>query len=152
MPDENIKFEDLMVDYLSGTISDTNEHLLLDLLNSDSKYVAKYKEIVKSRAISFIPALENEKSRNYKVINPVPDRRLVIKKQTVFFHYFSRIAAVFLFLLSTSIVSYYFYTDNFTSNKLVSYQTVVPLGSQGKIILPDGTIVWLNSGSTLKYN
>jgi ferric-dicitrate binding protein FerR (iron transport regulator) len=28
----------------------------------------------------------------------------------------------------------------------------VPLGSQAKIILPDGTIAWLNSGSTLKYS
>lgn len=32
------------------------------------------------------------------------------------------------------------------------YQTIVPNGSRTKLILPDGSVVWLNSDSQFKYD
>ena len=43
---------------------------------------------------------------------------------------------------------------NFTANqpeKVAFIENVVPLGSKSEIKLPDGSMVWLNAGSTLRY-
>lgn len=32
------------------------------------------------------------------------------------------------------------------------FEASTPLGSTSRLVLPDGTVVWLNAGSTLKYN
>ena len=66
---------------------------------------------------------------------------------------FRNIAAIITLIISVSVASFYIYRD-FTAPADIAfwYETMSPVGSQTKIILPDSTIVWLNSGSTLKYN
>ena len=152
MEDKNNQFKYLMSNHLSGNISDDEERSLLDILNSDPKYKVLYSEMAKTRAISFIPLFEKEKKFNYKNLIHVLNNGFVLNEKTNLFHKFSRIAAVIIFVLSTSISSYYIFSNSNISNKLANCETIVPLGSQAKIILPDGTVAWLNSGSTLKYN
>jgi len=153
MFDRNRQFENLMMDYLSGTISDEDEKILLDLLKSNPKYRSKYGDMAKMRAISFVPVLEEEKPSNYhrfkRQIKNVhrPDRRLDSFKSM------TRIAAMAFFMISASIASYLLLKNSMPVGKnLTTCETVVPLGSQAKIILPDSSVAWLNSGSTLKYN
>ncbi|MDD4992141.1 MAG: FecR family protein [Paludibacter sp.] len=153
MLDKSHQFEKLMMNHLSGTISDSEEGVFLDILNSDPKYKTLYNEMVKTRAISQIPLIESKRASNYKLLLKFLNNELSVNFQHSFWQYFSRVAAIIIFVLSTSVSTYYIYTSyNNSSNKLMSYQTVVPLGSQAKIVLPDGTVAWLNSGSTLKYN
>lgn len=153
MQNKNKIFEDLILDYFSGKLSEQDESIFLHLLNSHPKYKNKYREMAKERAISFIPTLEKGKDKNYQIVDStINNKKHINTYGATFFRYFSRVAAVLLFILSTSIASYYIYNDNFKSTKLVSCETVVPFGSQAKIILPDGTVAWLNSGSTLKYS
>ena len=64
-----------------------------------------------------------------------------------------KIAAMVLFLLSVSFSSYLIKRD-VDRTKVANaqyYRMEVPLGSQTKIILPDSTVVCLNSGSVLEY-
>jgi len=153
MQDENKIFEDLMVCYLSGNISDDDERMLADLLYSDPKYKAKYIEMAKERALLFIPLLEKGKKSNYNLISNSIRNAFELNINNKFFFYFNRIAAIIFLVLSTSIVLYYIFNDTLlSSDNLVSCKTVVPLGSQAKVILPDGTVAWLNSGSSLKYD
>ena len=153
MLDKSQQFEKLMMHYLSENISDADERILLDILNSDPKYKVRYNEMVKTRAISLIPFIESQKTSNYKNLLQLLNNGLSLNSQPKFLQYFVRIAAIIIFVLSTSIFTYYIYTGyNNSTNNLMSYQTVVPLGSEAKIVLPDGTVAWLNSGSTLKYN
>lgn len=66
---------------------------------------------------------------------------------------FSQVAAIALLILTTSIAGYYIYNDVAESNQEMALcQMEVPLGSQTKVILPDGSVVCLNSGSVLKYD
>ena len=59
----------------------------------------------------------------------------------------ARIAAVTIVAIAG-----YFITSDFLYNKEVQLQTVtVPAGQRAQIILADGTRVWLNSKSTMKY-
>ena len=89
----------------------------------------------------------------YKLLANLINNRLILNRQPNFIQYFLKIAAVILFVITTSISVYYISSGyNSSSDNLANCETVVPLGSQAKMILPDGTVAWLNSGSTLKYN
>ena len=151
MQDKTKQFEYLMSTHLSGGISDDEEQVLLEILNSDAKYKVLYAEMAKTRAISFIPVLENEKKSHYKNLTRTLNN-VILNTSSNLIRNILKVAAIAIFVLSTSISFYYLLSDNFFREKLASSETVVPLGSQAKIILPDGTIAWLNSGSTLKYS
>ena len=62
-----------------------------------------------------------------------------------------KVAAVFILLVSLSGLTYYF---NQKLSKLGNFYTsvVADYGHISKVELPDGSLVWLNSGSQLKYN
>ncbi|NJK95369.1 MAG: FecR domain-containing protein [Bacteroidales bacterium] len=47
---------------------------------------------------------------------------------------------------------YYYFSNLPTPVKLTYQEIFVPYGSTSRIILPDGSSVWLNAGSFLKYN
>ena len=141
-----------MNNHLSGSISDDEERILVDIIKSDPKYKILYREMAKTRAISFIPILEKEKEVSYKSFINVLHNGLSSNVRSIYYQRFLKIAALIIFVLSTSVSSYYIFTNNNSNSRLATCETFVPLGSQVKIILPDGSVAWLNSGSTLKYN
>lgn len=60
-------------------------------------------------------------------------------------------AAVAIIFCAIGFFAFYFSIHK--ASKLVSYQEVyVPYGSTSKIVLPDGSYVWLNAGSYLRYS
>ena len=64
---------------------------------------------------------------------------------------FSRIAAILFFpaLITIAILSYFV---NHSTNYIESYTEIyAPLGTRAKFQLPDGTVGWLNSGSSIKF-
>jgi transmembrane sensor len=152
MQDKKQQFEKLMLGHLSGNNSDNDDRLLLDILDSDPNYKVRYDEMLKTRAISLIPAIESQKTSNYKQFIHLINNSFNLNKRLGFMPTFIRVAAIILFVLSTSVSAYYIVTDFNAGNNMLSYETVVPHGSQSKIVLPDGTIAWLNSGSKLRYS
>lgn len=138
--------------YLSESISDEELNLLVEILNSDPSYKERYHEIVKTRAISFVPTIESKKSSNYIFIRKLPGLKLTSTGKLTPAQYLVRVAAILIFFFTTTISSYYIYNEISNSSvRLMTYTTVVPLGSQAKIVLPDGSVAWLNSGTTMKY-
>ncbi|NDV45596.1 FecR family protein [Paludibacter sp. 221] len=66
------------------------------------------------------------------------------------FPHLARYAAIFVVAFALGIVSIYLFQPGTDDNKLA--QTIeIPFGSKSKVILPDGSTVWLNSGSRLSY-
>ena len=62
-----------------------------------------------------------------------------------------RIAAIWLIPLLSLGVSYYLYRDAQDVKKLAFMEQFVPSGKRERITLPDGSEVWLNSGTLLLY-
>jgi len=62
----------------------------------------------------------------------------------------SRIAAIFVISFSLGIISHFFWSQN-QPEQIAFIENVVPLGSKSEMRLPDGSIISLNSGSTLRY-
>jgi len=65
-----------------------------------------------------------------------------------------RYAAAIVFLMGVSAVMFYLSRQNFTdfSAKLSYTSVVADKGQISKVILPDSSVVWLNSGTTLTYD
>lgn len=77
-------------------------------------------------------------------------RHLIIKKNRTSY-YLGRIAAILIFTISIASLSIYFASESnlFYQKNWVEVSTEA--GQQSKVNLPDGTLVWLNSQTTLKY-
>lgn len=153
MQSENKTFDDLMIDYFSGMISESDQKQLSELLKSNVELKLQFDELSKLRAIAFTPQIEAEKQANYqKLIAQINDTPSIVTPRT-WMYSFRNIAAIIALVISVSVASFYIYSDITTpADTAFWYETFSPVGSQTKIILPDSTIVWLNSGSSLKYN
>ncbi|MGC3978579.1 MAG: FecR family protein [Paludibacteraceae bacterium] len=156
---DNDIFENLMIDYLSGSISEKDEITLFNLLESDEKHQTQFREMAQARAFAFAPALESEKQSNYEMLKKkltqedidTTNYEYTPKRHTL--KRILQIAAIFVLMLTTSISSYFLYLKFSKKQSLAMvYQTIVPNGSKTKLILPDGSVVWLNSGSEFKYD
>jgi len=149
--DKDLLFESLMQEFLSGSISEADKTVLFSLIQDSETYTQTYKERVKLYAIFHVPMLEAEKKEKTdqfleKIKKSQPKRRSVN-----WLVYLRNTAAVLLLMISVSVATVFIYTHLEKNEEIAFYETVVPLGSQTKIILPDGSIAVLNSGSILKY-
>lgn len=153
MQTEDKNFDDLMIDYLSGDISEVNQQLLSNLLKSNVDLKMRFDEMLKLHAISFVPVIETGKQANYrKLIEKINDTQTINSSRS-WISSFRRIAAIFALVISVSVVSFYVYRDiTSPADTEFCYETFSPIGSQTKFILPDSSVVWINSGSSLKYD
>lgn len=147
-------FEEWMLDLLTGKLSEEGKRELLRCLKSDPSYRQQYKEMARTRATSLVGKFEQEKKADYKALAATlgltkkPAKRKAVLWQTVL-----RVAAAILLILTTSIAAYYIHRDTTEAyQESALCRMEVPLGSQTKVVLPDGSTVCLNSGSILKYD
>ena len=61
-----------------------------------------------------------------------------------------RIAAIFVVSFALGILCHYYWAKN-QPEQFAFIENIVPLGSKSEIKMPDGSTVWLNAGSTLRY-
>lgn len=66
-------------------------------------------------------------------------------------HWFLKTAAVFVILLSVGSTSYYLGSHSMGEEPTVMNRLLTADGSKGRFVLPDSTVVWLNSNSLLEY-
>ena len=80
-----------------------------------------------------------------------PSGKVVTLRTNSIFKTVMRIAAIFVSVFLLGIVGYYFFTKNIDNSSEVFTEIIVPLGSLDEIELPDGSLVMLNAGSSLRY-
>ncbi|MEL7587812.1 MAG: FecR domain-containing protein [Prolixibacteraceae bacterium] len=81
------------------------------------------------------------------------DHRIALRKKSVKswfggMKYTAAAVAVFFICVSSFLL-----VNNFRNNQILTHHTeiVAPLGQKTMVVLPDGSEVWLNSGSSLRY-
>jgi len=73
------------------------------------------------------------------------------KKKISIYAKIRRVAAVILLLISFGGFGYWM-SSNVQSKQYANMRVEAPLGSKVKLYLPDGTLVWLNAGSSIEYS
>lgn len=139
--------------YFNGKIQPAQEKELFEFINSNGKNMAIFREWEKEWIASTINDSElnlawDRMSSRMKVKKSVSEIKIPSAKR---FHYrqLLSIAASFLLVLG---FSYYCYNYYQIQNNEAYFENEVPYGEKSKIILADGSTVWLNSGSTLRYS
>lgn len=137
--------KELLMKYVEGNCSDQEKVTITDWIDSNPENMREYAAVRKlfdmtiwqTPSPSLIKATENKLFRS-----------VYIKV--------SRIAAVLILTISlSSLITYLVLnnnTDLFSSKNNSLIYISAPFGSRAMTILPDGTKVWLNAGSNLKYS
>lgn len=150
MRNETENVESLIITYLSGNA--TNEEKLsvenwLAEGELNRKHFAEVADIWEASAIN--KPIESNTDERFKKL----EERIKKQKQIKFnFLSILRYAAIFIIALGIgSVITLYLTSDNGASNKISENRIIAPKGSKTNLILPDGSQVWLNAGSSITY-
>lgn len=147
----------LLIDYLTGKITTEEEVVLLEWIERSEEnklYYTQLKEIWVSSQIGN-PHTPFHKEKAFRMFRERVDaavRNRQIKKKKII----KRVASIAVILLPFVILIYlgdrYMELKNTLADQQIIYTSVVaPKGGQSQVLLPDGTQVWLNAGSSLRY-
>ncbi|MDO9634297.1 MAG: FecR domain-containing protein [Paludibacter sp.] len=150
----NNKIDIIIVRFLSGKIK-SEEKIMLDEWLSESdenkQYMGHIMNLWQSAQPAFRPEdidLEKATSAVVSKISAIHSHRKWIQSPAIV--WWQRIAAV-LFIPVILLMGYLLNQDTDFNSKIAHQEIFSPYGVRSKINLPDGSAVWLNSGSQLKY-
>lgn len=143
--------EQIIANYLSGKASEEEKDVLTAWLEEDEDNLRQFRELKNIRELLhpvFPPgSIRLDEARESLLA------RLSIRKESpvkLLIRYWQQVAAVLLLpLLAWSI---YLYSDKGNDSSDIAMQKIsAPYGAHTELSLPDGSKVWINSGSSLEY-
>ncbi len=147
---EKQNIEELIARLFLGSITTDEKMVLTDWLNESNEnkaYLDQLRNIWHVGNPAFLPEAIDVDRAHKAVMRKIDGkghavRSILIRAQ--------RVAAVLVIPLIL-LVAYQYYTGTSRNQETAWQEIIAPFGMQSKITLPDGSIVWLNSGSQLKY-
>ncbi len=140
---------DKVINYLNGEMSDSREADFQNWLNEDKanrKFFNEYKDIWQASLLYKKDMFRPEEA--FIKINSRIKTTTVTKRFLIY-----RIAAAIIIGFFIGGLLTYLIQNKIRLNNKISYHEIsVPLGAKSKINLPDGSQIWLNAGSKLKYS
>lgn len=154
--DKNIDIDELIAGYCANELSTEETGYLRDWLNAspdNKKYFQQQRQIWFS-AVTTNSAVPFDKNKAFQLFltrkASTLQKRIFTERRLSFI--VQRIAAAAAILLIFAGSGYWLGTGRIKG--LIAENVIIeaPLGSRSKMYLPDGTLVWLNAGSTLSYS
>ncbi len=149
------KIETLFLAYLEGKISSEDELFLLEWLKNNPDAIKNFNDFRRIWNLSEMAgtlgndAIELEWIQLRERINSGKGSEVVINRG--FLYWLPRLAAVFLLGALLSFFAAYLLM-NPQNQELTYHEINTPPGAKSKVTLPDGTNIWLNAGSNLRYS
>lgn len=150
LSNENI--DRLIVRYLSGNLESQDKRVLEMWI---SKNQDNYDYFLKMKNLWEVthPAFDVRSISTTKALSRIKLKMGLREKRVIrIYRYWSRVAAVLIIPILFALI--YMVADRFVEQDYskISYQKIsAPYGTRIQMNLPDGSIVWLNSGGELKY-
>ncbi len=145
-------FQDLLVRFFDGKLTQEEEVMLLKFLKEDEN---NFKELLEIRDIwdsaeANLTTKEDETEEALLNLN-----KKIFGRKNIFSSPFIRIAATLIILLGFSFLFFFlgnksiiYHSDN---NQITYNEIIVPKGQKSQITLSDSTKIWLNGNSVLRY-
>ncbi|WP_053180502.1 FecR family protein [Sunxiuqinia dokdonensis] len=138
---------------MQGKLSTAEEQDLLQKMHVDETFkqffIGQQKELREKVIQADNPEVEQQWNRLKSRIRPV-NIKPVRSQKAILYQKALSIAAAFVFGLLISSGIYFVHFQKFSSDQQVQ-EISIPYGGKSKFSLPDGSLVWLNSGSKLSY-
>ena len=158
------KIIEIIVKYHSGRATVEDKKTLYNWLEEgeeNKKYydqisdiwfsVVNYDEKLEYDTLSALNTIKSKMTREKRLF-PANIKSQQTKTRSIFY-WLIRIAAVLIIVFSLGTTCYYLFGKLIFNRNINELTTITaPIGSKSKITLADGTKVWLNAGSTIKYN
>lgn len=145
------QIEEIIIKSFSGEITRSEKELLSEWIKKDADneiYFAQLKNIWQSSHASFDPRKINVDAAEKATMQKINSQS---RKQVSFYGWWQKIAAIIVLPLML-FTSYYIFNNKASINSDPVFQEVIsPAGTCSQINLPDGSSVWLNARSKLKY-
>jgi transmembrane sensor len=146
------QIDSLIINTLGGIATAEDEQTLQYWIaqnRANERYFMQMRDIWESTATETALFDKEEAYRRFKSRIAAYAQTTTRKRSFAFAPFFRWTAAVVIAFVLGGVT---FYSLNRLSKSDKFYTVSVPLGSKSKIELPDHTTVWLNAGSTLKYD
>jgi len=153
MNTENSSFFELIIHYLDGTATLNEKSMLLQYLKENEENRKTFKDIkdIWSSTMSiYANDVETEIALD-KFKTRIEKYQQKQRKHKKLLGYTWRVAAAVLVIIGFSYFMQNRLLQPSQDSMLVMNRVVMPQGYKGQVLLPDSTIVWLNSNSTLTY-
>ncbi|MBL7972849.1 MAG: FecR family protein [Prolixibacteraceae bacterium] len=138
--------------YLAGKSSEDEQKELLDWIRKEDN-ISEFQSIKREWKAEVVKnEVPAEHTRNWKNIqdNMLSQMQSELQHSQRFLKFF-RYAAVLVILLSVSSVVY-FYSHSRPAGEPIYTTVAADFGQISKVVLPDSSVIWINSGSTIRYN
>lgn len=142
----NFIVKDLLNRLMYGKISPTDFQLLKENISDSTNEELDQEIKVLWDEFKTSPMNQNIKET---VLSDIHRQMIITPKRSIFD--WTRIAVVILLPLLISLASYYYFHNKYISNPQ-EFVVMAENGQKTKVLLPDGTEVWLNSKSQLIYS
>jgi transmembrane sensor len=157
---KELDIDNTLVRYFDGNASEKEVESVLQWLDesdANQKLFVKSKKIyleIKANAASSKDALNRAYDNFIQRVNEDESERQTEKKINVsrLRTHVWRYASILIIALGFSAIAYYFGTKSSIVDHKTFCEIEVPYGGKSMLILPDGSKIWLNAGSKLKYN
>ncbi|NJK94613.1 MAG: hypothetical protein HC905_06530 [Bacteroidales bacterium] len=141
----------LIRNYLDGTLTQDDISVLgkwVEASEENKKYYQQVKNIWEISAVAKADIHISADTAFDKVLGKITEK----SNKKSFYFYIQRVAAILLIPLILAGFLLGRYSENKAYNSSVIYNEVyAPAGTRSSLTLADGTRVWLNSGSKLRY-
>lgn len=143
--------ENLLAAYFTNQATDTEKAQILNLLDTDEEFAACFREMEEAYVAACIPAFEKTREEDFRSL----ERRITPRRNVVTFWRPFAIAASIaasICLVAALYSGYKFYdADNFLRTaQVTTIESTRGTGTQ--TLLPDGTRVCINAGSSLSFD
>lgn len=148
-----MKNTEKILDVVTGNLNRECRNQFISSLDDEPEIKGEFNKIKNAWALL---SATQKTMPEYKVENLyLSFKKQLVAKQTLFrLNTFNILKYAAVFVLVVGISSLFFYFQQFyTSKTEVNYTSVIAdQGQISKIILPDNSVVWLNSGTKITYN